>query len=425
MTDIQFSPQQDAALKLIGEWYKSGTRDPFVLNGYAGTGKTTIAKFLPEMIGAQEKSEVIYTAYTGKAALQLRRKGCEKATTLHKLLYKPLEKDRTRVKELAEALHAALVNDPLAEALETRTIKHQLLNERRKVAAPSWSTNPDWDRIEAAKMIVVDESSMVDEKIAKDLKELGLPIIYCGDPFQLPPVRGKSPVSELPVSITLTEVHRQALENPILRAATHLRNGMKEHVFTSLPQEGDMLYKVLTTRQAGYDDYASVDQVLCGRNKTRQGLNSKMQAKKLAAGQLSASTEQGICEGERVVFLRNDYDEDVFNGTIGVVDSVLPGEKDSDHVIISGSVEDDTFEAYETWAGVLRGQEISEAPRFMQVIDLAYALTVHKAQGSEWDSVLVHFEPLGRAGEWERWFYTALTRARTRCTVVIPNDMGG
>ena len=417
---ISFSPQQDAALKLIKNWYSGSSRKvPFVMNGYAGTGKTTIAKYLPEMIGAQEESEVIYAAYTGKAALQLRRKGCSQATTLHKLLYSPLDKDKTRLKELSVALQKLLLDDPQVEKPETKLLKTQLLNERRKVMAPSWTVSPDWDRVEKAKMIVVDESSMVDEKIARDLLELGLPIIYCGDPFQLPPVRGKSPISELPVGITLTEVHRQALENPILRVATDLRNQDTRSMHSSAAQ-GDLIYRVLTTKEATYDDYRSHDQVLCGRNATRALLNHRTQARRVAGGELERQDGQHLCRGDRVVFLRNDYDTDVFNGTIGTVETVLAGETDDDHVIISGQTDEESFEAYEVWEGVLKGQDISEAPRFTQVVDLAYALTVHKSQGSEWDSVLVHYEPIGKGDDWMRWFYTALTRARTKCTVVMP-----
>lgn len=422
---LTFSPQQDTALQLISRWYKGDHRMPFVLNGYAGTGKTTIAKYLPEMIGASDPSEVIYTAFTGKAALQLRRKGCPKATTLHKLLYKPLEKEKTKLQELAKQLQGALVNDPTAQDPVTRAIKTALIAERRRVMAPSWSTNPDYDRIEKAKIIVVDESSMVDEKIAKDLLELGLPIIYCGDPFQLPPVRGKSPVSEYPVNMTLTEVHRQALENPILRVATELRNGkynLSQQLSRHVTGSEELIYEVKTVENTTYEDYRGHDQVLCGRNATRSKLNHRTRAKRLASGEVRDTPGSCLGEGDRVVFLRNDYDEDVFNGTIGIVDTVLEGDKDEDHIIVSGSTDEDTFDAYEVWAGILKGQEISEAPRFTQVIDLAYALTVHKSQGSEWDSVLVQYEPIGRGTDQQRWLYTAMTRARKKCTIVMPRD---
>ena len=138
-----FSPQQEMAMKLIKLWFNEpGYRMPFVLNGYAGTGKTTIAKYLPELIGASDEDSVLYTAFTGKAAMQLRKKGCPKATTLHKLLYMPIDKDRTKLRELAIALRTRLVDDPLAEKPETKALKTLLFKERRHVNAPSWSASP-------------------------------------------------------------------------------------------------------------------------------------------------------------------------------------------------------------------------------------------------------------------------------------------
>jgi exodeoxyribonuclease V len=419
MTELKFSPQQEAALKLIANWYRSPSDKPapFVFNGYAGTGKTTLAKFLPELLGLDEH-QVIYCAFTGKAALQLRRKGCPKATTLHKLLYAPLEKDRSKLKELAHALRLALETDPAAEKHATCQLKRDLKSERRRVMAPSWTTSPDWDRIADGKLIVVDESSMVDLKICKDLAELGLPIIYCGDPFQLPPVKGISPVSEMPVNITLTEVHRQALDNPILRVATHLRERNAEYIYTTA-NEGEFSYVTLPVKAATYEDYKAHDQVLCGRNATRHKINSRTQARLLADGKFSQSNGP-LYNGDRVVFLRNDYDTGVFNGTIGRITETV--EPEDDHAIISGTLDEGTFEAYEVWQGLLQDQEMSEAPRFMQVIDLAYALTVHKAQGSEWDSVLIQHEPVGHGTDQMRWLYTAITRARKKCTLVVPSN---
>src|ERR1041385_2589883 len=87
-----FSPQQDAALKAVAEWLKAKpgrgqTPLVFRLFGYAGTGKTTLARHIAEGVDGK----VLFAAFTGKAALVMRSKGCEGASTIHSLIYRPLE----------------------------------------------------------------------------------------------------------------------------------------------------------------------------------------------------------------------------------------------------------------------------------------------------------------------------------------------
>src|SRR5882757_5485782 len=89
-----FSPEQDAALKAVAAWLKAkpgrGNTPPvFRLFGYAGSGKSTLAKHLAEGV----EGKVLFAAFTGKAALVMRRKGCEGASTIHSLIYRPLESD--------------------------------------------------------------------------------------------------------------------------------------------------------------------------------------------------------------------------------------------------------------------------------------------------------------------------------------------
>src|SRR5947207_14983979 len=87
-----FSPEQDAALNAVAAWLKAkpgrgNTPLVFRLFGYAGTGKTTLAKHLAHGVNGK----VLFAAFTGKAALVMRRKGCEGASTIHSLIYKPLD----------------------------------------------------------------------------------------------------------------------------------------------------------------------------------------------------------------------------------------------------------------------------------------------------------------------------------------------
>src|SRR6187401_2697208 len=147
----EFTPHQDAALKAVDDWLKTrpgrgDTPQLFRLFGYAGTGKTTLARHLAAGIDG----EVKYAAFTGKAALVMRRKGCGGASTIHSLIYRPLESNE-----------------------ETPSFE-------------LWDDAP----VSKAKLIVIDECSMVDAELGRDLMSFGIPLLVLGDPAQLPPVQG-------------------------------------------------------------------------------------------------------------------------------------------------------------------------------------------------------------------------------------------
>ena len=82
---MQFAPQQDEALKAVSKWLKEGKTPVFRLFGYAGTGKTTLAKHFAEHVDG----DVLFAAFTGKAALVMRSKGCADASTIHSMIYRP------------------------------------------------------------------------------------------------------------------------------------------------------------------------------------------------------------------------------------------------------------------------------------------------------------------------------------------------
>lgn len=416
MISITLAPQQETALSAINKWYASKEKNSFVLNGYAGTGKTTLAQLFPDLVAkTADTNAVIFCAFTGKAALQLRKKGCANAVTLHKLLYSPMEKDRKKLLELSQILREELVQSPLGNSTKALSLKNEIHLERRRVATPSWQRKVG--HIDNnVKLIVVDESSMCDSQIYNDLISLNKPIIFLGDPFQLPPVFGISPIMQQAPDFVLTDVHRQSLDSPILRAATALRNGEYPSVHDNNEQ-----FKIISNQKATYEIYAEADQVLCGRNKTRRALNNKMRRKLVESGSIALSTLP-IAKGDKVVFLRNDYDEGVFNGTTGIVTSVIDSDNGIEDSLIIDADADDKIYSYDIWAGVINDREASEAPRKMQLVDHALALTVHKSQGSEWNNVCVHSEPVGHGQDARRWLYTAITRAQDKCTVVTRHE---
>ena len=182
----QFTPHQDDALKAVADWLKAkpgrnGTPPVFRLFGYAGTGKTTLARHIAEGVSG----EVKFAAFTGKAALVMRNKGCDNASTIHSLIYRARESG---------------------------------------VEQPSFEL---WDDAPAskAKLIVIDECSMVDAELGRDLMSFECPLLVLGDPAQLPPIQGGGFFTSAEPDAMLTEVHRQAQDDPIVRMSMDVREG--------------------------------------------------------------------------------------------------------------------------------------------------------------------------------------------------------
>ncbi len=228
-----FTPHQDAALRATSAWLKDarGRASIFRLFGYAGTGKTTLAKHLAEGVDGK----VLFAAFTGKAACVMRSKGCHGAATIHSLIYKARESGE-----------------------ET----------------PSFEL---WDDAPAskAKLIVVDECSMVDGELARDLMSFGVPLLVLGDPAQLPPIQGGGFFTDARPDAMLTEVHRQAQDDPIVRLSMMIRAGKPL-------QEGSYGASEVLRREAL--DPARVinaDQILVGRNATRRAYNARLRQRRL------------------------------------------------------------------------------------------------------------------------------------------------
>lgn len=364
---MALSPQQEGAISAVNTWLSdlSGPQ-VFYLAGYAGTGKTTIARKL-----AEDAGNVLFGAFTGKAALVLRSKGCEGASTIHSMIYRADEDDDgiTKFK----------------------------LNKRDSPAR-------------AANLIVIDEVSMVDEKLGSDLLWFGKKVLVLGDPAQLPPVGGEGYFTARKPDWMLTEVHRQAAESPVLRLATDVREGRR----LDLGAYGSSL--VIRRDQVGQKMVLGVDQVLTGTNKTRRVTNKKIRDLLGRSGR--------FVKGERVVALRNDSDRGLLNGSLWQVSEVEMSDADETEMIVkpldSGmSVNSVQVRTHHAW---LDGRE-KELPwheqRNYQPFEYAYALSVHKAQGSQWDSVLILDESRVFREDASKHLYTAITRAAERVIVAI------
>ncbi len=227
--------------------------------------------------------------------------------------------------------------------------------------------------------VLVDECSMVPAEIANDLLRAGCHVIAFGDPGQLPPVKGE-PFFSKPDHM-LTEIHRQAAESPIIRQAYRVRQG--------LPYEGDGVdFQIVNIDD---QDMVWADVVLCWKNQTRLEINRYMRE---ARGIDPAARPR---KGEPVVCLKNNPKMGVMNGETFIV------AKDWDRGFLQ--LEGDISIPRPHFATLDAGK-----PAFMQnQFDFAYALTVHKAQGSEFDRVLIVDEH--KRDGWDAWAYTGITRA--------------
>ena len=423
---MKFSRQQEEALSEIKVWFKNRDKAPFILNGYAGTGKSTIAKYISEILGIHMEN-VIYVSYTGKAALNLRNKGCDGATTVHKLLYTPVENNKKVMDDLSEAIKSLDEGD--CYKYEANHLRRLHAIEKEIVDKLTFSKQPDWERVARSDIIVVDESSMINMEIARDLHDLGLPVIYFGDPFQIPPVEGRSPIQSYDANFVLTEVHRQALDSPIVRYATNLR---KDKYFSQVEMEsinGEEKFSIIRKSKATYPLYEMHDQVICSLNRNRHTINKWFHEKKISDCLVEETDNGGLGVNDKIVFLSNDDKKGIYNGHVGHVSSVMPsmndkGEVEDDYLRIAGRLDDMEFSNYRVFTkNIYQSKpERHQGPS----INLGWALTVHKSQGSEWDNVLFHYgylRPDLYEGEhyMAKLVYTAITRAKKICTVVVPD----
>lgn len=365
---MKWSPQQKDALDAVAYWHhnwRSLGKQVFRVFGYAGTGKTTLARHFADQIGGL----TCYGAFTGKAALMMRRNGCRDASTIHSLIY--------TVKERADGSTRFVFNKD-SEAAE-------------------------------ADLIVIDECSMVDEEIGTDLLRYGVPILVLGDPAQLPPVRGAGFFTDADPDVMLTEIHRQAAENPIIQMATTVRQGGKL-------APGDYgSSRVIARGILSGREVLATDQVLVGTNQTRNQYNRKIR-------RLLGRHDHAPQAGDRLVCLRNDKTLKIFNGGMFTVTETDGLRDDLYHLWVAS--EDFPERApfmvqvrREHFDGGLEALDWRDK-RGTQEFDYGYALTTHKAQGSQWGEVIIYDESRVFRDEWQRWLYTALTRASETVTVV-------
>ncbi len=354
------------------------TKKVSIITGGPGTGKTTLVRALCAVFG-HLKLKVVLSAPTGRAARRLSEVTGKTAATLHKLLG----------------------FDPDSGAFS------------RNFANPL-----DLD------LFVVDEASMVDTQLMYRLLE-AMPsmgaLILVGDTFQLPSVGPGNVLSDMMASHTvavfsLTEIFRQAQDSPIVVHAHAIRNGTMPDVKGAGPEKASEFYfienrdpgKVVDTitelcarRIPKAFPHIGEVQVLTPMHRGEAGtinLNQRLQAALNDRPGGIESHGQTFKPGDKVMHLKNNYEKEVFNGDIG-------------RVVLSDNAKGTVVVDYD-------GRHVAYELLELDELTLAYTISVHKAQGSEYDAVVIalttaHFPLLQR-----NLLYTAMTRGRHLVIIV-------
>lgn len=364
--EITLTEEQQVAVDKINEWfdnvYLTGNNE-FKLGGYAGTGKTTVIRFVRD---SNKRHYTAIAAYTGKAVNVLQRKGL-RAQTLHSLLYNVEERDKGKVEFV---------------------LKNHL--------------DPDPDQI------IIDEASMVSTELYEHLMSFKKPVIFVGDPGQLEPI-GDNPNLMREPDFVLSKIHRQAELSPIITFANDVRLGK---INLSIHKVGDELE---VRRKAPFltNEAAAADQVICAKNDTRRGMND-------AIRKFKKYPQHEIVVGEKLICLRNNKWFGVFNGMILTITSIV--EDDATTWTILAKDESGFERRLPLWKVPFMTDlsKDSFVPKEVVYCDYGYVVTCHKSQGSEWDNVIVYDEWMPpRFWDMKRWRYTAITRAAKKLTYLI------
>lgn len=399
------SDDQNAAYERICAWMRKPRADTLTLGGYAGTGKSTLVSHLASDF---HNKRIAFCALTGKASNVLRQKmralglssPNHQVMTLHSLLYQCFQLPDGRL--------------------------------RWKVKQPD--TFGSFDRI------VIDEASMVPDKMLEQLKAFNVPILAVGDHGQLAPVGGSGSLMKAP-ELRLEKIHRQAEGNPILALSAAVRSSGELPKSAPTGERGQVAYvakhQLKELLEKVYAERAVKDvAALTWRNETRVATN---RLSRRILGFSAPDVERDMPRpSDQVVVLKNAY-RMAFNGMRGELEQVheLGAEQGGEHYVdVTVRFDEEKLQFDGTASKLFFGrpkmpetlEELEAQGMFTEeweelglLLDFGYALTVHKSQGSQFDTVVVVREkpPFASAEQYRRWMYTAATRAQNRLFVLV------
>lgn len=400
---IEFNNEQIYTIYDIEHWWKEpSSKQVFEVSGAAGTGKTTLIMYFIERIGLK-LDEVLFVAYMGKAANQMALNGLP-AKTIHSAIY-DWKKVYVRDKETGKIL--------FKENGSPRTTKIFVKKERldKKI-----------------KLIVLDEGSMVNKEIGQDLESFGIPIIVLGDLNQLPPVFGNPYFLQHPDRV-LTKPMRQSEGNPIVWLSQQVlkgrelklgvfgesaiidRSNISEEMFrkssivltcTNLLRYNVNKYFRENIKQYTKLDYPHVgEKVVCRKNNWSKFIDKQFYLTNGTTGFVTYFYRDSYNGKTMKIDMRPDFSKEEFKRIEFSVNHLfsVPGK---------GEVND--------------GKTFYDE-KFCDIIEFAYALTVHSSQGSQYQDVLFLVEDSMTSGRnkdlRKKILYTGITRAMRKITIVI------
>lgn len=473
---MELHEEQKNALSRILAWVgnaERSTRSIFRFSGLAGTGKTTCLSVLVDRL-KKRNIEPLVLAFTNQAVNVLRRKGIVEARTLHSALYKPLivglEGELTSLENKIEYLENVLAENPNQEnAKKELEILERVSKKLRADIKAAKASNVEATKVSffvnqgsacaEARLIIIDEASMIRNKFVRDIQSVtDAPIILVGDSAQLGPVKKNGfrkgedvgPFHAVRPDTELRVIHRTDEDsvnlNDILSIARKSGNvpllscDVFEHVdFNSVKLDG-------------------VEQVIVGTNKNRFGLHARFREDVLGYSENKPPQrrERIICvatavgsglDDEEIFRPKNgqqfkivDIQYDVFVTKRHDGSLRLTTEDDPDGEPYNLEENDDIHSwpsrvpmrlrdlatGIESWTTVptwrfkalAKNGNVHKSLNVPGSYDYAYAITVHKAQGSEWATVMVadDFQWLKKKNPsgYRRWLYTALSRAKKK-----------
>jgi exodeoxyribonuclease-5 len=434
---IELTEEQKRGIQKFADWFRKGEAEGFsslrfVISGPAGSGKSTLAEYALAEIGIDPAStSVAKVAYTGKAAMVMKQKGLADATTIHSAIYIPVED----VDQALSALKTELLQmraehiqekDPENKAilkgavLELEDEIKTIMNGQKKDEV-YFIIDPK-SILRECRLVLCDEASMVGGRIQIDLESFGVPILYLGDNFQLPPIdlRGGSVFFHengeiVEPDFALTQIHRQAEGSAIIRYSRAIRENDPSQFFTGRDNsdDGGALMRIPMDRIMA-EHMVRAKQVICGKNKTRHALNKAIREEMQRASHWPG-------EGDKLICLRNSKEAALVNGMTA---NAIRGMYDFDgrnncfkiDIETEGGKKKIGIRVMTTYFSDPGDEEaLKLVPWWMQKelahFDYGYCITAHKSQGSQYTNGIVIEQPLGRSDIMRRrWKYTAVTR---------------
>lgn len=392
---IELTSGQAQLLEKVVKWFKdyqSGNTSTYIhpqwfaYSGASGCGKTTVAHEILKELGL-EKGSYIGCAYTGKAVLQMQRNNMS-AKTIHSLIYQVIPVSKT---------------DP---------------KTGKKYVAFEFILKEKLDK--DYQLIIVDEAPMVNDEIVGELLSFGIPILFMGDMNQLPPVFGISSIMQNPDHV-LTQIMRQKEGDPIIQISQFILKGIPimegDYGTLKVVRDLDMDRNLL-------DDY---DQILCVTNRMRDNVNMHIRENVLNRPSRNPHLF------DKVICRQNNWGIEIdgyylVNGLCGIITDISRDTLSKGYFTID--FHPDFFpEGVDFLSLHMDSKYIVSPPEkqrltpriFNEKFEYAYAITVHLSQGSEYERVL-YFDNFFHDKELtKKARYTAITRARTELTVVMPS----